>query len=112
LEIGDDTWIGHQVFIASGSSVRVGKCVDIAPKVFIGTGTHELDTEGEHSAGPGINRDVIIDDGVWLGACATILPGTSIGHKSVVAAGSVVSRDVPERKIVGGVPAKILKNLD
>lgn len=112
LEIGDDTWVGHQVFIVSSSSVRIGRCVDIAPKVFIGTGTHQLDPKGKHSAGLGINRDVVIGDGVWLGVCSTILPGISIGHKAVVAAGAVVTRDVPERKVVGGIPAEILKDLE
>jgi acetyltransferase-like isoleucine patch superfamily enzyme len=111
LEIGDDTWVGHQVFIVSGSSVRIGSCVDIAPKVFIGTGTHDLDAEGAHSAGLGINRDVVVGDGVWIGACATILPGVSIGRKAVIAAGAVVAADVCEKQIVGGVPAKLLRIL-
>lgn len=111
LEIGDDTWVGPQVLIVSGSCVRIGRCVDIAPKVFIGTGTHQPDAEGKHSAGSGINRDVVIGDGVWLGVCSTILPGISIGHKAVVAAGAVVTRDVPEMKVVGGIPAEILKDL-
>jgi acetyltransferase-like isoleucine patch superfamily enzyme len=111
LEIGDDTWVGHQVLIISSSCVRIGSCVDIAPRVFIGTGTHQLDAEGKHSAGLGINRDVVIGDGVWLGACCTLLPGITIGTKAVVAAGAVVTRDVPERKVVGGIPAEILKDL-
>jgi acetyltransferase-like isoleucine patch superfamily enzyme len=112
LKISDDTWIGHQVLIVSNSSVKIGSCVDIAPRVFIGTGTHQIDPEGKHSAGSGINRDVVVGDGVWLGVCATILPGISIGHKAVVAAGAVVTRDVPERKVVGGIPAEILKDLE
>jgi acetyltransferase-like isoleucine patch superfamily enzyme len=112
LEIGDDTWVGHQAFIVSNSYVRIGRYVDIAPKVFIGTGTHQLDAAGNHSAGIGLDRDVTIADGVWLGACATILPGISIGHKAVVAAASVVTKDVPGKKIVGGVPATVIKDLE
>ena len=111
LEIGDDTWIGHQAFIVTNSSVRIGSCVDIAPRVFIGTGTHQLDAEGRHSAGCGINRDVVICDGVWIGACATILPGVTIGNKAVVAAGAVITNDVSEREIVGGIPARLIRVL-
>ena len=111
LEIGDDTWIGQQVLIICSSQVRIGSCVDVGPRVFIGTGTHELDPVGDHSAGTGINRDIIVGDGVWLCACTTILPGISVGSKAVVAAGAVVNRDVPARKIVGGVPARVLKDL-
>ena len=111
LEIGDEAWVGHEVFIASSSCVKIGRCVDIAPRVFIGTGTHELDPCGDRSAGIGVNHDVIIGDGAWIGACAAILPGVSIGHKAVVAAGAVVTKAVGPREIVAGVPAKFVKTL-
>ena len=55
---------------------------------------------------------VIIKDNVWVGACATILPGVTIGRCSVVAAGSLVNRDVPPYTVVAGVPAKVIKQLD
>lgn len=110
LEIGDDSWIGHQVLIASSSCVRIGRCVDIAPRVFVGTGTHQLDPKGTHSAGVGISQDVVIGDGAWLGACATILPGVSIGQKAVIAAGAVVTRDVPAQSLAGGVPARVIRS--
>jgi len=111
LEIGDDVWIGHGAFIASNASVRIGSCVDIGPQVFLGTGTHEIDPTGPHSAGPGINLDVEIGAGVWLGARAVVLPGVKIGAKAVAAAGAVVTQDVPERCLVGGVPARVLRTL-
>jgi len=111
LKIGDDTWIGHQVLIVSTSKVEIGSCVDIAPRVFIGTGSHQLDPVGEHSAGVGINRDVVVGAGVWLCAGASVLPGVCIGEKAVVAAGAVVTKDVLARKIVGGIPAAVIKDL-
>lgn len=111
LEIGDDTWIGQQVLIVCSSRVSIGSCVDIGPRVFIGTGTHRLDSIGRHSAGEGINSDVSIGDGVWLCACSIVLPGISVGTKAVVAAGSLVNQNVPARAIVGGVPARTLKEL-
>ncbi len=111
LAIGDDTWIGHDARISSSASVRIGRCVDIAPLVFIGTGSHEVDPVGEHSAGRGINLDVTVGDGAWLGVRCTVLPGVTVGRKSVVAAGAVVTRDVPEMCLAAGVPAVIKKRL-
>jgi len=111
LKIGDDTWIGHQALICSSSRIVIGKYVDIGPRCYLGTGTHEIDLTGLHSAGTGINMDIIIEDGVWLGANCSILPGVTIGKKSVIAAGAVVTKDVPPNVIVGGIPARIIKPL-
>jgi acetyltransferase-like isoleucine patch superfamily enzyme len=111
LVIGDDTWVGHQVLICAGSRVTIGAAVDIGPRVYIGTGTHEIDQDGPHSAGTGINKDVVIEDGVWLGVGSVVLPGVTIGTKSVIAAGAVVTEDVPPHVLAGGVPARVLRNL-
>lgn len=112
LVIDEDVWIGHDVMICSTSCIRIGKCVDIGPRVYIGTGTHVLDVRGTHSAGAGLNLDVRIEDGAWLGAGCIVLPGVTIGHKAVAAAAAVVAADVPARTLVGGVPAKFLRSLD
>lgn len=56
-----------------------------------------------------MEKDVIIGNGVWLGANAVIVPGLKIGDGSIVAAGAVVTKDVPTNSIVGGVPAKVIK---
>lgn len=56
-------------------------------------------------------RPIVIDDDVWIGANAVILPGVHIGHHSVVAAGAIVDRDVAPHTIVGGIPAKVIKNI-
>jgi acetyltransferase-like isoleucine patch superfamily enzyme len=111
LKISSDTWIGHDVRINSGACVCIGRCVDIGPQVFIGTGTHQIDPLGDHSAGQGKNLDIIIDDGVWLGAGSLILPGVTIGRKAVVAAGAVVTKNVPEMSLVAGVPAVVKRNI-
>lgn len=111
VQLGDDTWVGHAVHIASGSCITIGRCVDIGPQVFIGTGTHVVDPAGEHSAGPGLNLDVTIGDGAWLGARCMILPGVTVGRKAVVAAGAVVTHDVPEGCLAAGVPAVVKRRL-
>lgn len=111
LSIGDDTWIGHHALISSSSRITIGRAVDVGPRVYIGTGTHEIDPEGPHSAGAGVNRDVVIADGVWLGVGSMVLPGVTIGEKAVIAAGAVVTKDIPPRVLAGGVPAKLIRRL-
>jgi acetyltransferase-like isoleucine patch superfamily enzyme len=59
-----------------------------------------------------VPKPIHIKRNVWIGAGATILPGVTIGENAIVAAGAVVSRDVPANTIVGGIPAKILKDLE
>ena len=111
LSFGDDVWVGHGTFISSGSAICIGSCVDIGPQVYIGTGTHELDVTGAHSAGQGRHANVVIGSGVWLGARTVVLPGVTIGEKAVTAGGAVVTQDIPARCLVGGVPARILRML-
>ena len=64
---------------------------------------------GNHTAGEGFYKDIIINDGVWIGMNSIILPGVTIGKKAVVAAGSVVTKNVPDYCIVAGNPATIKK---
>lgn len=112
LEIGEDTWIGSQVMLAPASKIIIGKNCDIAPRVFIGNGTHEITPYLDRIAGKDLAKDVTIGDGCWLGANASILPGVKIGEKCVVAAGSVVTRPFDENLIlIAGVPAEKKKEL-
>jgi len=108
LILGADTWIGHYCLIIASSTITIGGKVDIAPRVYIGTGTHISNFDGERVAGPGINQDIVVGDGCWIGACATILPGVSIGQMSIIGAGTLVNKSLPERVTAVGVPAKIL----
>jgi acetyltransferase-like isoleucine patch superfamily enzyme len=110
LEIGEDTWIGPGVLICSGSSVIIGSAVDVAPRVYIGTGSHEIDSNGRRAAGLGFERDVVIETGAWLGVASVVLPGVKIGSNAVVAAGAVVAENVSSRAVVGGVPARVIRH--
>ena len=103
--------IGHESMLVSTSLISVGAKVDIAPKVYIGTGTHIVDPVGERTAGQGISKDVVIEDGVWIGTGSILLPGTRIGRKSVIAAGAVVTGNIGSLCIAAGVPAKPIKNI-
>jgi acetyltransferase-like isoleucine patch superfamily enzyme len=112
--IGEDTYIGHQVLITGNDlyKIQIGSNVDLAPRVCILSGSHEIDMIGKHSAGSGSGGDVIIEDGVWIGANSTILPGVRIGEKSVIGAGSVVTKDIPPFCISIGNPCKPIKHWD
>lgn len=113
LTIGDNTWIGYQCTIVTSSRITIGKNVDIAPGVYMGTGSHEIDTSADHIAARDISRDVIIGDGCWICVNSTILPGTVIGNKCVVAAGAVVGGSFCEEKVLlAGLPAKIVKHYE
>lgn len=111
LNVGQGTWIGSEVLIRASpnSVVNIGKNVDIAPRVFIWTGTHQVMQNQERVAGPGMSKNITICDGAWIAACATVLPGVTIGRCSVVAAGAVVTKDVPNGVLVAGCPAVIKK---
>lgn len=111
VEIGDNTWIGHNVQIISSSKVVIGKNVDIAPNVYIGTGTHKIDINGHRVAGEGYSKDVIIYNGTWVCTGVLVLPGTIIKEMSVVAAGAVTSGTFESYKLIGGVPAKVIKSI-
>lgn len=111
LEIGDDTWIGHDLLIVGGGAdVKIGSKVDIGPRVSLITGTHDLLTTEGRAAGTGQSLPITIENGVWIGASATVLPGVVVGFCSVIAAGALVNRDVEARVIVGGVPAILIKS--
>jgi len=119
LTIGDNTWVGIDVLIVAAAAenspqtkVSIGKNVDIAPRVYIGTGTHIIDIHSPNIAGEGITAAINIGDGCWIGANATILPGVTILEKTIVAAGSLVNKDLEGKSIFGGVPAKFIKKLE
>lgn len=80
----------------------------IGMNVAIATLNHGLDLETRNTTYP---SPVVIGKNVWIGSNATILPGVTIGDNSVVAAGAVVTKDVPENIVVAGVPAKFMKKI-
>lgn len=109
LEIADNTWIGAETFISASSTIKIGANCDIAPRVFIGDGTHELTPERVRVADIETCIPITIGDGCWICANATIIAGVSIGDKCVIAAGAVVTKDMESLVIVAGVPAKVIK---
>jgi maltose O-acetyltransferase len=113
IHIGMDTFIGHEVLIVSGDSrISIGDCVDIGPRVTIVSGSHHIDMRGTRSAGDGFSQDISIKDGVWIGASSTILGGVTIGRKSIIGAGSLVNRSIPDYVIAVGNPCRPIKRWD
>ena len=118
IHCGSNVSIGdHASFIATIAHIYIGNYVMFGPSVTIRGGDHRLDIIGKHISEvredeklPENDADVIIEDGVWVGCNVTILKGVRIGKGAVVAAGSVVTKDVLPYTIVGGIPANVIKN--
>lgn len=105
LVIGKTTSVGRNSYLDTRGTIIIGDNVSISPDVKIITGQHDLNSNDFKY----ISSPVEIDDYVWIGSGAIILPGVRLGKGSVVAAGSVVTKNVENYSVVGGNPAKILK---
>lgn len=113
LVLGDNTWVGPQSMISAMKEVVIGCNCDIAPRVFIGDGTHMLSPKSDRMAGEGICVPVHIGNGCWICANSTVLPGITIGDMNVVAAGTVVANSFQgERQLIAGTPAKVVKKYE
>jgi putative colanic acid biosynthesis acetyltransferase WcaF len=105
VSVGDFTNVGTDAFLDGRSGLSIGSCVNISGYVHIYTLEHDMDDpDFACKGGP-----VIVEDYACIGSRATILPGVRIGYGAVVAAGAVVTKDVPPYMIVGGVPAKVIR---
>lgn len=102
VEIGEGTIIGQNAFLDGRAKLKIGKHVDIASEVMIYNSEHDINSVDFKP----INGLVEIGDYVFIGPRAIILPGVKIGNGAVIAAGAVVTKDVAEFMIVGGVPAQ------
>lgn len=112
FNVGDGTHIGDFTIIDVCDDVIIGNDVALGPLCILYT--HDHDYEKSDSAawkGPLKKGKITIGNGAWIGARVTILPGVTIGPRAVVAAGAVVTKDVPAGALVGGVPARVLKFL-
>jgi len=108
--IGDMSGVGVNCYISCGDKVTIGERVLMGPEVMIYTTNHIWDPVERTYVGKGLTyKPVVINDDVWLGSRSIILQGITVGKGATVAAGSVVTKDVPEYAVVAGVPAKFIK---
>ena len=108
VTIGDHTRIGIHCTVIG--PVNIGNNVNLAQGITVTALNHNFEDVTRRIDEQGIStKPVVIGDDVWIGANAVILPGVTIGRHVVVAAGAVVTKDVPDNCIVGGVPAKVIK---
>lgn len=113
VNIANNVWIGNRVKIQNNVSVYEG--VEIEDRVFLGPScvfTNDLTPRAEYPKGHENYRKTLVKEGATIGANATIVCGNIIGKYAMVAAGSVVTKDVPDYALVAGVPAKIIGKVD
>ncbi|MFT8705463.1 sugar O-acetyltransferase [Bifidobacterium aquikefiricola] len=110
IHVGDNFLSNYNLTVLDIAEVRIGDHVMIGPNVNIFTVTHPLDAKKRREylakAVP-----VSIGNDVWIGGSATVLPGVHVGDNVIIAAGAVVTKDVPSDCIVAGVPARVIKSL-
>jgi maltose O-acetyltransferase len=110
ITVGKNFFANHNCIFLDANRITIGDHVMIGPSVQIAAACHPLEAD-KRRQGNEFSKPVIIEDDVWIGAAAIILPGVTIGKGSVIGAGSVVTKDVPSGVVVAGNPAKIIKKL-
>ena len=110
IRIGDRTFLNSNIRFASRGGVTIGRFVQIAANVNFETASHDIDFEAG-STRRSTYAPIIVHDHAWIGSGAIILPGVTIGRGAVVAGGAVVHRDVEPLTVVGGVPARFIRQV-
>jgi acetyltransferase-like isoleucine patch superfamily enzyme len=111
IRIGSGGYVGPNSVLFGAAGIEIGDAVLISPGVVITSHQHTYaDSDADISHQPLDFGRVVIERNVWIGANATVLPGVRLGEGSIVGAGSVVTKDVPPRTVVAGVPAGILRD--
>ena len=111
IYIGDYVFLNFLCTILDCNEVRIGHHVMLGPSVQIYTAAHLLEAE-PRNRGLEVAKPIVIEDNVWIGGAAVLLPGVTIGRNAVVGAGAIVSRDVPANTVVAGNPARVIREIE
>ncbi|NEA27577.1 sugar O-acetyltransferase [Actinomadura bangladeshensis] len=110
ITVGSGTFANYGLTALDVAPITIGNDVQIGPNVQLLTPTHPLDAE-QRRAKLEAAQPIVIEDNVWLGGGAIVLPGVTIGTNSVIGAGAVVTKDVPPNVVAVGNPAKVIRHL-
>lgn len=110
IHIGEHVYMNTGCTIVDNGGVRMGNYVMIGPNVQIYTAAHPLQAK-PRNAGLEVAKSIVIENNVWIGGGAILLPGVTIGRNAVVGAGAVVTRGVPADAVVAGNPAKVIREI-
>jgi len=111
LSIGSNSRVNAPFYAELNAPIIIGSNVAIGHNVVFITTEHGTSNPKDRAGAPKFDS-IVVEDGAWIGACVTILPGVTIGRASVVSAGAMVSKSVLANQLVGGVPARLVKTLD
>ena len=111
VAVGDDFFANYGCVFLDGNAIEFGDRCLLGPGVHVYTPTHPVDPD-ERATGRERAVPVAVGDDVWIGGRAVLNPGVTVGDEAVVASGAVVTEDVPERVVVGGNPARVLREIE
>jgi len=112
VRIGSNCAINHDVFILGQCGIDIGDDVVLSTRVMLIDASLDPSTFGEPLKRKYNDAPICIGRGAWIGAGTIVLPGVTVGERSVVGAGSVVTRDVPPLSVVAGNPARLIRKID
>ncbi len=112
VRLGANCAINHEVFLHGAAGITIGNDVVLSARCMLIDASLNRDGFAATATRHYQNKPITIEDGVWVGAAAVILPGVTIGRRSIIGAGSVVTRDVPPFTIVAGNPARAIGTVE
>lgn len=110
ISIGENFYTNHNVTILDGARVTFGDNVFIAPNCVFSTAVHAIDSE-QRNKGLEIALPITVGDSVWFGANVSVLPGVTIGSNTIIGAGSVVTKNIPDGVVAVGNPCKVIRKI-
>ncbi|MCU6433576.1 sugar O-acetyltransferase [Undibacterium sp. Jales W-56] len=108
--IGEDFFANHHCVMLDAAAIHIGARVLLGPAVHLYTTTHPIDAK-ERAAGMQMIAPIRLEDDCWIGGHSVVMPGISIGARSVIGAGSVVTQDIPPDVVAAGNPCRVIRSI-